>query len=258
MTSWRQILLLSVLAPLLCGFDPFRSSNGHVEQGNALLSAGKLKEALEQYQRAARELPDEPGVHYNLGIAHYQLGQLEQARQALLRGTGAAEPELRAKAFYNLGNVHLEQKRWKEAVNAYRQALQLRPHHRASKWNLELALRRLREEEKKQQQQKKNDQKKDQQKDRKKDDKDQKDKRQSQDQKQQDQKKQQDQNKEQKKQARKSPPDRNQDKQQGKRPQPPPEMDQVLEALDRNDKNLQRRRARLLMGGDLPRPEKDW
>jgi tetratricopeptide (TPR) repeat protein len=251
MKSWREILLLLALTPLLCAFDPFRSSNSHVEQGNALLSAGKVKEALEQYQRAARELPDEPGVHYNLGIAHYRLGQLEQARQALLRATGVAEPELRAKAFYNLGNVHLDQKRWKDAVNAYRQGLQLRPHHRASKWNLELALRRLREEEKKQ----KKDQKKDQRKDQKKD---QKDKKQSQDQKQQDQKQQQDQNREQKKQARNRPPDRNQDKQQGKRPQPPAEMDQVLEALDRNDKNLQRRRARLLMGGDLPRPEKDW
>ena len=257
----RDILLFLLLlcaTPLLFGFDPFRSSNTQVEEGNAKLGAGKIKEALEHYEKAAKELPDEPGVQYNLGIARFQLGQLEPARQALAKAATAADPSLKAKALYNLGNAQLELKHYAEAVQAYTRTLQLDPQHLSSKWNLELALRRLKEEEKK---------KKEEEKKKKKDQKDQKDQKGDQkdqkgDQKQQDQQKQQ-------------PPDQKDQKQQGKGRQPPQqqasqdknkskakpeaqEMDSVLDALDRSDRNLQRQRARSFLGGGLPRPVKDW
>jgi len=244
---------LLLAAPLLCAFDPFRSTNSHVEEGNAKLGAGKLKEALEHYEKAAKELPDEPGVQYNLGIARFQLGQLDPARQALVKATTAGDRDLRAKAFYNLGNVQLEQKQYKAAVGSYVRSLQLQPGHRASKWNLELALRKQKEEEKKKKEQEKKDQqkKKDQKKDGKQDQKQDK----------ADQKKDQ-------REAQKKQPDRKKDQQKQQqqqqarkdqgRPKPPPEMDSVLDALDRNDRNLQKQRARLQTGGDLPRPSKDW
>jgi len=254
----RDILLFLLLlcaTPLLFGFDPFRSSNTQVEEGNAKLGAGKIKEALEHYEKAAKELPDEPGVQYNLGIARFQLGQLEPARQALAKAATAADPSLKAKALYNLGNAQLELKHYAEAVQAYTRTLQLDPQHLSSKWNLELALRRLKEEEKKKKEEEKK--KKKDQKDQKGDQKDQKG-----DQKQQDQQKQQ-------------PPDQKDQKQQGKGRQPPQqqasqdknkskakpeaqEMDSVLDALDRSDRNLQRQRARSFLGGGLPRPVKDW
>ena len=252
MRELRYVVLL-LLVPLLCGFDPFRSSNRNIEEGNAKLGAGKIKEALEHYEKAAKELPDEPGVHYNLGIAQYQLGQLDKAREALLRGTVATDPDLKAKSFYNLGNVLLEQKKYKEAVSAYVRSLLLKPAHRPSKWNLELALRRLQEEEKKKKEEEKKqkkDQKKDNKKD-KKDSKDQKDGKQSQP-KQQENKDKQQQGKKQKQEPRRAEKDK---------PKPKPDeqqMQDVLNALDRNDRTLQRQRARRMMGQGMPRVIKDW
>jgi tetratricopeptide (TPR) repeat protein len=266
------VLVLLAAFSLWSGFDLFQTRSDAVEEGNRLLRAGKLKEALKAYERAAKELPDEPGVQYNLGIAQHRLGQFEKARQALGRATVAQSRELRRNAFYNLGNAQFELKRYKEAVGAYTRALQLDPGHGSARWNLELALRRLQEEEKKKKEEEKKQQQKKQQK---------KDPKQNQDQKNQDQKNQDQKNQDQKQGAdQKRPSDKKQDKkdpgqdkkqaqkqqqkkQQEKRDgakagQKPPEMDNVLDALDRNDRNLQRRRARMQPGGGLTRPSKDW
>lgn len=264
-TRPRALLTLVVAFALWSGFDLFQTRSGAVEEGNRLLRAGKLKEALAAYQRAAKELPDEPGVQYNLGIALHRLGQLEKARDALSQAALASSLALRQKAFYNLGNAQFDLKKYKEAAAAYTRALQLDPGHAASRWNLELALRRIQEEEKKKEQKKKQD-KKDQKQD-KKDKKDQKDQKQDQkDQKQgADEKRPADKKQdkkdpaEEKKQAKKEQQKKQPEKREGaKAGQKPPEMDNVLDALDRNDRNQQRRRARMVPGGGLTRPSKDW
>ena len=45
MKAGRTLVCLLALAPLLFGFEPLRSRNGDVEQGNALLKAGNAEEA---------------------------------------------------------------------------------------------------------------------------------------------------------------------------------------------------------------------
>lgn len=254
----NRVPLLIVLAavPLLWGFDPFRSSNSDVEQGNAKLGANKAEEALEHYDRAAKELPDAPGVHYNRGVALARMGKRKEAREALNRAATAREHGLKSKAFYNLGNVLYQLKKYKEAAGAYKRSLRLRPNHRPSKWNLELALRRIKREQKKKRQQKDkktgDKQRKKQQdrpdQDRQRGDKnprprDRGDKQQPRDQRPRDQKK------------RQQPSD------QRKRPRPTPSRkrrDAVLDALDRSDRSLQRRRARMKYRGGLRQPAKDW
>ncbi len=257
----RQLMTLALvsLAPLLFGFDPFQSSNTNVEEGNAKLGAGKYKEALEYYDQAAKELPEEAGVQYNRGVALHRLGKFDKAREALSRATAASDRALKGKGFYNLGNTLFELKKYKEAADAFKTSLRLRSDHVPSKWNLELALRRIQEEEKKKKDQdKKNKDQKDNKKDKDKnknkqqDKKDQKDK-QGQD-KDKDKQKQQDKQKEQDKQKKKQ---ERSDKDK-ERPQPQPrERDAVLDALERNDKNLQRQRLRGMMGGRR-RTQKDW
>ncbi len=260
----RAVLGLLAAFALWSGFDLFQTRSSAVEEGNRLLREGKLKEALAAYQRAAKQLPDEPGVQYNLGIAHYKLGQYEKARDALAAASLAQGRELRSKAFYNLGNAQFELKKYKEAAAAYTRTLQLDPAHTAARWNLELALRRLQEEEKKKQQDQKQDpkqQKQDQKQDPKQQKQDQKqDPKQGADQKRPADKKEKKDPAEEKKQAQNKQQQKQQPqpKQGAKAGQKPPEMDNVLDALDRNDRNLQRRRARTQVGGGLPRPSKDW
>jgi len=145
----RAVALIAAL-PLLFGFKMFESRNSEVEQGNAAMQAGKAEEALAHYDKAVAKLPAEPGVHLDRGSALYALSRFDEARQEFLRATeGGQDPAVKGAAFRNLGNALSKLDKHKEAVEAYKRALALRPDDKAAKWNLEIALRKQKEEEKK-------------------------------------------------------------------------------------------------------------
>ena len=262
---WLGIVLLT------SGFDAFRSSNGDVADGNKKLSQGKVKEALKAYEKAAKSLPEDPGIQYNLGIARYRLGEYQPARNALLKATGASDPDLKARALYNLGNALYKLEQFEDAADAYRRSLRVDPSRKAAKWNLELALKRIEEKKKKEDEKKK---KKQSEKDKKPDQRDQDPKKPQQDkqggQPRQEQKQQQDQEGSPKDKPEQKPTDKQQHQQQKDKQQPSDkqqqprqspqqrELGRTLDALDRSDKNLQKRRLKMLYGGRRRPPSKDW
>ena len=254
----RAAVALIAAAPLLVGFKPFQSRNGEIEQGNAALQAGKAEDALAHYDKAAAKLPAEAGVHLDRGSALYALSRFDEAGKEFLRATEGQDEGLKATAFRNLGNALSKQEKHKEAVEAYKRALALRPDDKAAKWNLEIALKKQKEEEKKKQDQKDQDNKnkddkkdKDKNKDKqddKKDDKqdDKKDKNQDKDKDKQDQ---QDQQKKDK-QEKQPPPEKPADNQ-------PERIQEMLKNLEANPKDLEKERARL-RAVRRAAPARDW
>ncbi len=249
----RAVALIAI-APLLFGFKMFESRNSEVEQGNAAMQAGKAEEALAHYDKAVAKLPAEPGVHLDRGSALYALSRFDEARQEFLRATeGGQDPTVKGAAFRNLGNALSKLEKHKDAVEAYKRALALRPDDKAAKWNLEIALRKQKEEEKKQQ----DDKDKDKNKDDKKDDKD-KNKDDKKDDDDKDKKDEKNKDKDDKK-------DQNKDdqKKQDKQPQPekadtqPERIQEMLKNLEANPKDLERERARLRAVRRGP-PARDW
>ncbi len=250
-------LLMLILAPFLVGFDLLRSTNKAVEEGNARMKAGKPEEALAFYDKAAARLPADAGLHFNRGAALFALSRFDEARDEFLRATEAKDASVKAAAFYNLGNAFFRGEKYKEALEAYKRSLALDPKDARAKWNLELALRRMKEEEKN----KKNngDDKNDKNENKKEDEQKQKDKEQGkQEEKQQEQ---QDGNQQQKQDQTPDPPEQ--------QPSQPPEgtdearpdqkeIDAVLDSLEKSPKALEQQRARLRMGGRPRRPAKDW
>jgi Ca-activated chloride channel family protein len=239
---------LLALSPLLSGFEPLRSRNGEVEQGNALMKSGNAEEALKHYDKAVAALPAEAGAHFDRGAALYALQRFDEAGQEFLRATEAKDGALKAQAFYNLGNAFFKKEKFKEAIEAYKRALALDPHDERAKWNLEIA-------ERKQQEQKDKDKDKDKKDDQKKDDKknDKKDQDKKNDKKDQDKDKAQDQNKDR---------DKNEDSRNDAAKTPPPpadeqEMGAVLDNLERSPKDLEKERARLRAIRRRP-PARDW
>jgi Ca-activated chloride channel family protein len=289
-TRPHPLLLALAGLPLLLGIDLLRSKNRAVEEGNAQLKAGKAEEALGHYDRAVAKLPQDPGAHFNRGAALYALDRFDEAAQAFLRATETKAPPLKASAFYNLGNAFFRGEKYGDAVEAYKRALAIDPADQRAKWNLELALRKKREDEKKKQdqpqQQNKDQQNKDQQnKDQQKPD-PQSDKGdgQDQDKKPGDSKKDEgeDPAKDEDKNAKSDPPppepgqdkspqptadDPKQDPQQAERPQEDPgsepagadqrQIDAILDSLERSPKALEQERARLRAIRRQP-PTKDW
>jgi Ca-activated chloride channel family protein len=248
----RWLAGVLALAPVLFGFEPLRSRNGEVEQGNALMKSGNAEEALKHYDKAAAALPADAGVHFDRGAALYALSRFDEAGQEFLRATEAKDGALKASAFSNLGNAFFKKDKFKEAVEAYKRTLALDPRDERAKWNLEIALRKQKdqeEKEKKENKDKKDDPKKDQDKD---NDKDKKD----------DQKKDQDKDNDKKDDPKK---DQDKDKKDDQKKddaakQPPPEekdLGAVLDSLERSPKDLEKERARLRAIRRRP-PARDW
>jgi len=283
-------------------WDPFLSPNDNVEEGNRAMAQDDADGALEAYDRAVRELPDEPGVHLNRGLALLEQGELDEAREELLR---AAEPPasdgIRADAYYDMGNAFFQeaeaaagqedhqtaQQLFREAADAYRRSLRARPGNRDAAWNLELALRRLREEEERQQEQEQeqDQQQQDQQnQDQQNQDQQQQDQQnqdqqnqdqQQQDQQQQDQQQQGQQNQDQQQQGQESS-DREEPSQEPRQPEGdrggedardetgapgqelPQHVERVLDALQDSEESLQRHRARARGRRERREPTKDW
>jgi Ca-activated chloride channel family protein len=163
-------------------WELFRSESGAVERGNAALAKGQHKEALEAYDEAARELPDDPGVQLDRGLALLGVGKLGEAREAFRRAaSGSAPKELRGAALYNMGLGFVKEaeqaataedldgakKLLEESVDALKGSLRAQPRNHDAAWNLEIAKRRLVDVQKKQEEKKKQDEekKKDQEKD---------------------------------------------------------------------------------------------
>ncbi|MEM9731186.1 MAG: hypothetical protein AAF997_21610 [Myxococcota bacterium] len=279
MTRWLALIigLASISsAGRALAWEPLRTENTDVKKGNALMSEEKYGEALMSYDEAAAELPESKGVQLNRGLALLAQDATEQAKEAFLSAADPSAPkDVRADAYYDLGVTFGKQgdlladkeelepamENYREAVDAFKRSLRVRPGDRDAAWNLEYALQRIREQEEKkqQQQQEQDEQEQDEQ------DQDQQQDQQNQDEQQQeqeqDQQNQDEQQQEQDEQEQDSqdPQTDNQQSQPEPSEAPPPrdEVERFLDALEQNEESLPVERARRESAGRR-KPEKDW
>lgn len=94
-----------------------------IRRGLELFGAGEYEAAIAAFGRARPS----PGLHNNLGLCYYRLGQWSDAsahfRQALALDAGYA------RAHFNLGLVHAKQGDDQAAADAFASALALDPNH---------------------------------------------------------------------------------------------------------------------------------
>lgn len=246
----RLIPVLALL-PFLLAFEALRSKSAPVEEGNARMKAGKADEALAAYDKAVTELPGEPGVRFARGTALSALSRFDEAAEEFLRATEAKETPLKASAFYNLGNAFFKKDKFDESIAAYKRALALDPKNDRAKWNLEIALKKKREDDQKKDKDKdkdkdkKDDQKQDDQQDKKKDESKKDDKKN-------------DKKDEPKKDDKKDEPPKDEQKDKAEnQPASENEIGQVLDSLEKSPKELEKQRARMRAVRRAP-PTRDW
>lgn len=115
--------------------------------------AGEWDQALQGFLEQQNEDPDDPAVELRIGSTRHQMGELDEAARVLGSATAKAPPALREKALYNLGNTAYRQGRLTDAVELYRQALDLDPDDEDAKFNLEFVQREIERRKQEQQQQ---------------------------------------------------------------------------------------------------------
>lgn len=144
MKRWRILRLycfvaLAATALMACDTNPGERNAA----GNESYVQERYEDALDAYQAAQVAAPDLPEPYYNAASALAQAGRLQSAVAALRQALKTSDRELSAHAYHNLGNVYFEMSRYEEAITAYREALRLKPDAADTRYNYELALRRL-------------------------------------------------------------------------------------------------------------------
>ncbi|MCF7567337.1 tetratricopeptide repeat protein [Sabulilitoribacter arenilitoris] len=253
-----------------------KNANNFVYEGNALVNEDDFVSAEMAYRKAISEQPTSIAGIYNLGNSYYKKGNYEEAlyrHQQAIKNAGSKTEK--HKTFHNIGNVLMQNKKCKEAVEAYKNALRNNPSDDETRYNLGLA-KECAEQQKDQEDQDKNDENKDN-----KDDKKDQDKKENEDKKEkegddkEEKKDEGDKDKKEgddKKDDEGKPKDEKEDKgkgeddkkkeQQKPKPQPgqlsPQQIKSLLEAMNNQEKKVQEKMNAEKQKGIKIKTEKDW
>ena len=250
-------------------------------EANSQLNQNDFVNAEAEYRRAISKSEQNTAAPYNLGRAYYNresfgeaFGRFKQASEK------TSKKPVKHKAFHNMGNVYMKKKEYENAVEAYKQALRNNPNDEETRYNLALAKEML----KKQQDEQNNDQNQDDKKNE-----DNKDQQQNQDQNQdgenddqnegeqkndenkdegdngdegqKDPKENQEGDGDQKKEQEQQPKDGNEPERQ-KQPRPnqlsKQQIQNLLEAMQNEEKKVQQRMDAKKVKGAKIKNEKDW
>lgn len=207
-------------------------------QGRGAYADGDHPKALERFEKAAGVRPADARTAFNLADGLYKAGKYEEAA-TIYRALGAnPSSELAAPSRHNLGNALYQQRDYPGAVRAYRDALALRRGDPDTRRNLELALRAIEEQKQQEQQQKQQNQQNPQQNS------------------QEQQKGQQRKDQQQQQERPKSEEEKEQERFQREVGMPKERAMQLLEALQQNEKDEQRKLLALQRAGK--KKGKDW
>ena len=108
---------------------------------------GQWEKALEAYQKALAEVPNDPVVLNHVGYAHLQLKHLQEALEAYHEASRlspddpaplarmaeihelAGQPHAAAAVYLSLAEIHQRQLAWADAIQALQQSVRLHPDH---------------------------------------------------------------------------------------------------------------------------------
>lgn len=154
-TTTTSLLLFFTLGFILVftGCDrPLERRQTNIEKGNAEVKNKSFSKGLEYYQKAEKEIPSRPELHFNLGRAHLGMQSLDEARREYARTLETKDKALEFDALNNLGLILAEQQDWKNAHETFSEAMNIvaksptlitEKKAEETRWNLELAFRRL-------------------------------------------------------------------------------------------------------------------
>ena len=152
----RLILVLTFLQ--LCFMSFAQSVNEHISNGNGYYRQGQFEMAEEQYRKALKKDPSNVIAQQNLANTLYRQKKAKEALEGFSAVSAQVQNEkMREPAFYNAGVVYSSQKDLEGSIEAYKNALRLKPDDKEARENLQKALLELKQ---KQQQQQKEQQKK--------------------------------------------------------------------------------------------------
>jgi Ca-activated chloride channel homolog len=140
---WAAAIMLA-LWPGIVHADSVGSKN---KTGNRLFEQGNYQEAEKAYLDAQARMPGKPELSYNLGNSLIKQKKYDQALQSLRLALSRGDKALQANSWYNAGNALYDMGNFRDSAQAFIQSLRLNPSDRDAKHNLELALKKMQEQQ---------------------------------------------------------------------------------------------------------------
>lgn len=116
-----------------------KKATNYVYNANTLVEHNYVEAEME-YRKAISEAPNKVVGAYNLAHSYYKKGSFNEA---LFRTQEAAKNAItkdeKHKAFHNIGNILMQNKQCKEAVEAFKNALRSNPTDEETRYNFALA-----------------------------------------------------------------------------------------------------------------------
>ena len=156
------IVVLLLMSPAVLSAQNDRSE---VRAGNRDFKKGEWREAEIDYKRALIADSASAIAKYNLGNALYKAESYSEA-EIYFKNLGDTlrnlSPSKASDYFHNSGNLALKQKKYREAVEAFKESLRLEPDSYETKSNLAYAQKMLKDQQQNQQSQNQQQQQQDQ------------------------------------------------------------------------------------------------
>lgn len=144
-----------VLFLVLSASASAQTVRSHISEGNRIYAKGRYTDAEVEYRKALEKNTKSNEAQFNLGNSYYKQQRYDEAlRQYANTGAAMKSPEERSAAFYNLGNSLYQSNKYQEAVGAYKRALKLNPNDDNARYNLLMALEKLKQQQQQKQQNK--------------------------------------------------------------------------------------------------------
>lgn len=147
--------ILFIIFTLLLSLSSYAQTQefAMVHQGNRAYKRGEWSKAEQYYRKALDINPKNARAMFDLGDTY--LSQ-QNEKDALEWFTKASKTEtdkrVKAMTYHNIGYIHHTQKKYSEAIEAYKQALRLNPNDEDTRYNLALAQKMKKQQDKQKQQ----------------------------------------------------------------------------------------------------------
>jgi len=163
-----------IVFAILCQYTWSQADNKYIRKGNGNYRDSNYQQAEVEYRKALEENPSSQKADFNLGNSlykqkqydaaagkysslieqsHASSGHTEQSRSMTgesLTPAGHSRSATISNYYYNLGNTLFQGQKFRESIEAYKNALRNNPADPDAKHNLQLALKMMKEQEQQQ------------------------------------------------------------------------------------------------------------
>ena len=125
-----------------------RDFRSFIREGNRHFNSQRAGDAEISYNRALMIDEQSDIARYNYANSLYRQNRFADAASEFEKVVATATDDMsRAHAYHNLGNSLLQQQKWEESIEAYRQALRNNPNDFDTKYNLSYAMSMLQQDD---------------------------------------------------------------------------------------------------------------